>query len=135
MAQLATESPDEHSRRLTRAAWAILMQMPDDRGEFLALCQRLWEIAARDLNMPLPGWPSPEGTCEPASKGRPADNVTPLRRGPAPVLALILALGLQLGNAPRNSLVQARREADVQPVCVDPIIGRNLHGLINRNPL
>lgn len=135
MAQLATESPDEHDRRLTRAAWEILMRMPDDGEEFLALCQRLWDIAARDLKMPLPAWPSSQRECESVSDDQPASNVTPLRRGAVTVLAVTLAFALQLGDAPRKGLVQASGQADVQPIGIDPVIGRELHGFVNRNPL
>lgn len=124
MAQLAAESPDERDRRLTRAAWTLLQQMPDDRDEFLALSQRWWEIARRDLKIPLPAWPFTESERGPDGSGPYPSNVTPLRRGPIIAGAIVLAVALQLGDTPRNGLVQACCKAEVKPIGIDPVVRR-----------
>lgn len=124
MGQLAAESQDERDRRLTRSAWGLLMQMPDDESEFLALSERLWGIAVRDLKMPLPACPFGEHEGGPEGDGPLGSNVTPLRRGAATVALLGLAFALQFSNAPGHRPIQICCQADVEPIWANPVVGR-----------
>lgn len=100
------ETPSERDRRLARLAFQVMLLMPDEESEFMAVARISWALARDVLRMPMPddpfGKPADQAGPEPGGK------VRRLRRDLVIVaVGAALALAFKFGDAGRDALIQA----------------------------